>query len=146
MHSVSRLNQSEIAKAESTLKTLEANHQNLKSMISEKKSERHHLETQPAMLEATGDINKLMILKRRIMELDKELVQLGQTELECRKRVESVKQYIFTLNSKLNSLRAEAAKIKEKLDSEELPPDISAQLKTFLKRVQIQIEAIAGTG
>jgi chromosome segregation ATPase len=144
MRSVSRLNQSEIAKAEATLKTIEANHQNLKSMLNEKKAERHELETQPQMLEATGDINKLMSLKRRIMELDKDIAQLSQSELESRRRVESVKQYIFTLNSKLNSLHSEAAKIREKLASEELSPEVSAQLKTFLNRVQIQIEAISG--
>jgi hypothetical protein len=69
---------------------------------------------------------------------------LSQSELECRRRVESVKQYIFTLNTKLNGLRNEENKLREKLSSEELPPEIAAQLQTFLKRVQIQIEALAG--
>ena len=95
-------------------------------------------------MEATGDINRLMALKRRTMALDKEILQLGHSELDARKRVESTRQYLNTLYSKLDGLRSEAAKISEKLAVEKLPEDVEAKMKTLLRRVEIQIEAIAG--
>jgi flagellar biosynthesis chaperone FliJ len=144
MQPFSRNNQSEIAKAQATLRSLEANLQNIQSMLDERKTERHELEAQPQAMEATGDINRLMALKRRTMALDKEIVQLSHSELEARKRVESVRQYLKTLYAKLDGLRSEAAKISEKLAVEPLPEDVAAKLQTLLRRVEIQIEAIAG--
>ncbi len=144
MQTFSRNSQSEIAKAEATLRSMEANLQNIQSMLSERKSERHELETRPQAMEATGDINRLMALKRRTMALDKEITQLSYSELEARKRVDSVRQYLNTLHAKLDGLRSEAAKISEKLAVEQLPEDVEAKMKTLLRRVEIQIEAIAG--
>ncbi|MEW6212595.1 MAG: hypothetical protein AB1631_29995 [Acidobacteriota bacterium] len=144
MQPFSRNNQSEIAKAQATLRSLEANLQNITAMLNERKAERQELEAQPQAMEATGDINRLMALKRRTMALDKEIVQLSHSELGARKRVESVRQYLNTLYAKLDGLRSEAAKISEKLAVEQLPQDVAAKLQTLLRRVEIQIEAIAG--
>lgn len=123
---------------------MEANLQNIRAMLNERKTERNELEARPQAMEATGDINRLMALKRRTMALDKEIIQLSHTELEARKRVDSVRQYVNTLYAKLDGLRSEAAKISEKLAVEQLPEDVSAKLQTLLRRVEIQIEAIAG--
>jgi predicted RNase H-like nuclease (RuvC/YqgF family) len=144
MQTFSRNNQSEIAKAEATLKSLEANLQNIRSMLNERKAERYDLEARPQAMEATGDINRLMTLKRRTMALDKEIAQLNLSEMEAKKRVDSVRQYLNTLYAKLDGLRSEAAKISEKLAVEKLPEDVAAKLHTLLRRVEIQIEAISG--
>src|ERR1051325_2518029 len=101
---------SELAKAESTLQALEEKLQHTRSLLAERKAELGDLDARPQMLNATGDINKLMTLKSHSITLDKAIAELSAAEAECAQRIESSRRYLYTLYVRLERLRQEAAK------------------------------------
>lgn len=134
----------EIARAHSTLKNIEVRLQVTRSLLAERKTERYSMDCQRHVLERTGDINKLMELKSRSVILDKSIAELTAAEYEWLIRIESSKRYLKGLDDRLASLQREAAGLSEKLSSNEVPPDLVLQVRTTLKRVQMQIESLAG--
>ena len=67
---------SELAKAELILKELETKAQQTRSILAERKAERATIDSERHLLERTGDINRLMAMKRRSMALDKSVAEL----------------------------------------------------------------------
>jgi chromosome segregation ATPase len=138
------MNRSELSKAEARLQELEAKLQHIRSILNERKAERLALETKPQILSATGDINKLMTLKSRSIALDKSIAELMASESECAERIESARRYLYTLYVRLEKLRQEAANLTASLSSNRLPQEALPEIQTSLRRVKVQIEAIAG--
>jgi len=135
---------SELAKAESTLQALEEKLQHIRSLLAERKAERGDLEARPQLLNATGDINKLMTLKSHSIALDKVIAELSASEAKCAQRIESSRRYLYTLYVRLERLRQEAAKLSRKVSKSGHLQNISAEELTTLRRVKLQIQAIEG--
>ncbi|MFY9609028.1 MAG: hypothetical protein WAU45_10510 [Blastocatellia bacterium] len=135
---------SELTRAESTLKELEARLEQTRSMLEEQRSNRFEIEGQRHTLERTGDINKLMEIKQRSLALDKSIKDLRRSEAESLERIESAKRYLIGLRERLNRLRQEAGSLSEKLDADEVPPEVLPQVQATLRRVKMQIEMLAG--
>ena len=135
---------SELAKAESTLQALEEKLQHIRSMLAERKAERGDIEAQPQLLNATGDFNKLMTLKRHSIGLDKLIAELSASEAECAQRIESSRRYLYTLYVRLERLRQEAATLTRKVSKSGQLQNISAEELITLRRVKLQIQAIEG--
>lgn len=135
---------SELAKAESTLQALEEKLQHIRSSLAERKAERGDIEARPQMLNATGDINRLMSLKSHSIALDKVIAELSAAEAECAQRIESSRRYLYTLYVRLERLRQEAAKLSHRVSKSGKLQNISAEEMTTLRRVKLQIQAIEG--
>jgi chromosome segregation ATPase len=135
---------SELERAETTLKELEAKFRDLSALMEERKAEKLEIEGKRHTLEATGDINKLMTLKRRSISLDKLIGDLSVSENDCLQRIESAKRYLDGLNARLDKLRHEAVDLSEKISMGEVPAELLPQVKSSLKRVQMQIESLTG--
>lgn len=144
MHDRNAHSRSELAKAESTLQALEEKLQHIRSLLAERKAERGDIEGQPQMLNATGDINKLMTLKSHSIALDKTIAELKASEAECEQRIESSRRYLYTLYVRLERLRQEAASLSRKVSKSGKLQSISAEEQTTLRRVKLQIQAIEG--
>src|ERR1044072_4910760 len=135
---------SELAKAESTLQALEEKLQHIRSLLAERKAERGDIEGRPQLLNATGDINKLMSLKSHSIALDKIIAELIASEAECEQQIESSRRYLYTLYVRLERLRQEAASLSRKVSKSGKLQSISAEEQTTLRRVKLQIQAIEG--
>ena len=135
---------SELAKAESTLQALEEKLQHIRSLLAERKAERGDIEGRPQLLNATGDINKLMSLKSHSIALDKIIAELSTAEAECEQRIESSRRYLYTLYVRLERLRQEAASLSPKVSRSGKLQSISTEEQTTLRRVKLQIQAIEG--
>jgi chromosome segregation ATPase len=136
--------QSELARASSDLKDQEAKLQQTRYLLEEKKNERSGIDSQRHMLERTGDINRLMQMKQRGLALDKSITELLMAERECAERVESARRYVQALTARLDKLREEAASLSEKISQDQVPVEVLPQVKSSLRRVQMQIEALTG--
>jgi chromosome segregation ATPase len=136
--------QSELARAESACRDMETKLSHIKVLLHEKKAEQQELDSQRHTLERTGDINRLMALKQRSIALDKSIHELKQSEAECLQRIDSAARYLRGLKDRLEKLRKEAASLAEKISADEVPPDLLPQIKVSLRRVQMQIESLAG--
>jgi chromosome segregation ATPase len=137
-------NRGELANAESALRALEEKHEHIQSMLAERKAEQRELEGRPQSLEATGDINKLMKLKSQSIALDKIIAELSASEAECAQRIESARRYLYTLYVRLERLRQEAATLTREASKLDQSQKIPVEELTSLRRVKLQIEAIAG--
>lgn len=137
-------NKGELAKAESTLRALEEKLEHIQSMLAERKAELSELESRPQSLAATGDINKLMTLKSHSIALDKTIAELSASEAECAQRIESARRYLYTLYVRLERLRQEAATLTRAASNLDQSRKVSIEELTTLRRVKLQIEAIAG--
>jgi chromosome segregation ATPase len=135
---------SELTRAEATLKELKARLERTRGMLEEQRTNRFEIEGQRHTLERTGDINRLMEIKQRSLALDKSITDLRRSEAETLERIESAKRYLSGLRERLNRLRQEANSLSEKLEAEEVPPDVLPQVQTTLRRVKMQIEMLAG--
>ena len=144
MHDRNAHSRSELAKAESTLQALEEKLQHIRSLLAERKAERGDIEGRPQLLNATGDINKLMTLKSHSIALDKVIAELKASEAECEQRIESARRYLYTLYVRLERLRQEAATLTFKASKPGQSQNISAEELTTLRRVKLQIQAIEG--
>ena len=136
--------QSELARASSDLKDQEAKLDQTRYLLDEKKNERSGIDSQRHMLERTGDINRLMAMKQRGLALDKSITELLMAERESAERVESARRYVQALTARLEKLREEAASLSEKISLDQVPVDVLPQVKSSLRRVQMQIEALTG--
>ena len=136
--------QSELARASSDLKDQEAKLQQTRYLLEEKKTERAGIDSQRHLLERTGDINRLMMMKQRGLALDKSITELLMTERENAERVESARRYVQALTARLEKLREEAASLNEKISLDQVPVEVLPQVKSSLRRVQMQIEALTG--
>ncbi|HWO02592.1 MAG TPA: hypothetical protein VNS63_25335 [Blastocatellia bacterium] len=135
---------SELARAESTLKEMEARLGRTRAMLEEQCAKHFEIEGQRHILERTGDINRLMEIKQRSLALDKSIKELRRSEVEALERIESAKRYVGGLQERLDRLRQEASSLSEKLEADEVPPEVRPQVQTTLRRVQMQIEMLAG--
>ena len=136
--------QSELARASSDLKDQQAKLQQTRYLLEEKKNERSGIDSQRHLLERTGDINRLMAMKQRGLALDKSITELLIAERECAERVESARRYVQALTARLEKLREEAASLNEKISLDQVPVEVLPQVKSSLRRVQMQIEALTG--
>ena len=139
-----RRQHSELTLAESNLRMLETKLQSLRSLLEEHRAERWKIDAEPHLMAATGDLNHFVILKSRTIALDKSITDLKRSEVECQVRIESFKNYLMTLQRRLESLRREEAMLKAELSLENLPQDIKSTLQSRMNRIKLQIEAIAG--
>jgi chromosome segregation ATPase len=135
---------SELTRAESTLKEMEARLERTRAMLGEQSSKRFEIEGQRHTLERTGDINRLMEIKQRSLALDKSIKVLRRSEAENLERIESAKRYVIGLRERLDRLRKEASSLSEKLEANGVPPEVLPQVQATLRRVRIQIEMLAG--
>ncbi|HSO76839.1 MAG TPA: hypothetical protein VLU47_18580 [Blastocatellia bacterium] len=135
---------SELTRAESTLKEMEARLERTRAMLEEQRSNRFEIEGQRHTLERTGDINRLMEIKQRSLALDKSIKELRRSEAESLERIESAKRYVLALRERLSRLRQEASSLSEKLEADEVPLEVRPQVQTTLRRVKMQIEMLAG--
>jgi chromosome segregation ATPase len=144
MHDRNAHNRGELANAESTLRALEEKLAHIQSLLKERKAELGELDARPQSLAATGDINKLMTLKSHSITLDKTIAELTASEAECAQRIGSARRYLYTLYVRLERLRQEAATLTREASKLDQSQNISAEELTSLRRVKLQIEAIAG--
>ncbi len=135
---------SELTRAEATLKELEARLEGTRAMLEEHRSNRFEIEGQRHKLERTGDINRLMEIKQRSLALDKTIKELRRSEAESLERIESAKRYVIGLRERLNRLRQEASSLSQKIEADEVPPEVLPQVQQTLRRVKMQIEMLAG--
>ena len=135
---------SELTRAESSLKEMEARLERTRSMLEEHRANRFEIEGQRHILERTGDINRLMAVKQRSLALDKSIKELRRSEAESLERIESAKRYVVGLRERLDRLREEATSLSQKLEADEVPPEVLPQVQTTLRRVKMQIEMLAG--
>ena len=135
---------SELARAESSLKDLEAKLFVTRTILEERKAERGAIDNQRHLMERTGDINRLMAMKQRSIALDKSITELLIHEREAVQRLESAHRYIQGLRDRLEKLREEAASLSEKISTDQVPAEVLPQVRSSLRRVQMQIEALAG--
>ena len=143
--STSNKNQGEIAKAKGMVLAERARLQQIRETIKEKKAEMMELDLRHHKLEATGDINKMMVIKQRSINLGKAITALAGTEMQCLTRLKSVERYLETLNLKLEALRRESNNLSEKLAAEE-STEVRARVQTLVSRLRMQIEALEGEG
>ena len=136
--------QSELARASSDLKDQEAKLEQTRYLLEERKNERAGIDSQRHMLERTGDINRLMAMKQRSLALDKSITEMMMAERETAERVESARRYVQALTARLEKLREEAASLSEKISLDQVPAEVLPQVKSSLRRVQMQIEALTG--
>jgi chromosome segregation ATPase len=144
MHDRNANNRGELANAESTLRALEEKLAHIQSSLRERKAELSEIEDRPHLLAATGDINKLMTLKSHSIGLDKTIADLIAAEAECARRIESARRYLYTLYVRLERLRQEAATLTREASNLDQSQKIQSEELTSLRRVKLQIEAIAG--
>jgi chromosome segregation ATPase len=135
---------SELTRAEASLKEMEARLARTRAMLEEHRSHRYELEGQRHTLERTGDINRLMGLKQQSLALDKSIAGLRRSEQESLERIESAKRYVVGLRERLDRLRKEASSLSKKLEADQVPQEVLPQVQTTLRRVQMQIEMLAG--
>ena len=135
---------SELTRAEATLKEMEARLERTRAMLEEQRAQRFEIEGQRHILERTGDINRLMAVKQRSLALDKTIGELRRSEVEALERIKSAKRYVAGLRERLDRLRQEANSLSEKLEADEVPPEVIPQVQTTLRRVKMQIEMLAG--
>jgi len=142
--SASRPNQSEIAKAGVMLQGLRAKLDQIRASKAEQTAEMRELDLTHHVLQATGDINRMLAVKQRSAALNKSIAVLSASERECAQRIQSVERYVETLNRKLEGLRKEADSVAAKLTQDGLGGEVIAGLQTAQRRIKMQIDAIAG--
>jgi chromosome segregation ATPase len=141
---IAKENQSEIAKAETMLQALRVKLQEIRSSVAEQKAEVLEIDRKHIRLQATGDINQMLAVRRRTIAINKTIATLSASEMQCRDRIRSVERYLDTLNKKLEGLRREANSVTEKLAADDLAPEALAGLQTARRRIKMQIDALAG--
>jgi chromosome segregation ATPase len=141
---IGKQNQGEIAKAESMLQALRFKLDEIRSSVAEQKAEVLEIDQKHVTLQATGDINRMLAVRRRSIAINKTIATLSASELQCRERIISVERYLETLNRKLEGLRREANGVAEKLAADDLAADVVAGLQTARRRIKMQIDALAG--
>lgn len=143
-HNHFRNNQGELITAESMLKKSEKELQEIRRLLEERRSELHDLDSNPHRMDQSGDINRLLGIKLRSVELQKSINDLAASEAESAERVESARRNLYGLYIRLERLRQEAATLNAKLSLDDLPEDKQQQERRNLMRIRVQIEAIAG--
>jgi chromosome segregation ATPase len=136
---------SEIANAENKLQELESKLRHIASIIQERKAEKASLDELIREAGTAGDVDRLMKLQRRSVAIDRETGELKASEAECAERVAAARRYLYTLYVRLERLRQEANSLKMKLSKLDTAQLTASQDKVVLRRVSLQIEAIAGT-
>jgi chromosome segregation ATPase len=140
----SRHNQGDLTTAELTLQKSEKELQEIRGLIAEKRTELAGLDANPQRLNQSGDISRLLSLKLRTVDLEKSIVGLRASEAECVERVESARRHLYSLYVRLERLRLEAEDLGLRLTLDGLPEESQQEIVRSLRRVKIQIEAIAG--
>jgi chromosome segregation ATPase len=134
----------ELSNAENKLQELEAKLRHIASIIQERKAEKAALDGQVREAGTAGDVDRLMTLQRRSVAIDREIADLRNSEAECAERVDAPRRYLYTLYVRLERLRQEANTLKMKLAKLNTAQLSASQDKLILRRVSLQIEAIAG--
>jgi uncharacterized coiled-coil DUF342 family protein len=137
-------NNSQLAKAESALRELEAKLQHTRALLEERKAQRLEIETQVTTIKSTGDINDMMMLQSRTLAMDKAIADLKASESECAQRIESSRRYLYTLYVKLEKLRQEAATLAGKSSLPNQEQTLLPDEQSSLRRLRLQIQAITG--
>jgi chromosome segregation ATPase len=134
----------ELSNAENKLQELEAKLRHIASIIQERKAEKASIDGQVREAGTAGDVDRLMKLQRRSVAIDREIADLRNSEAECAERVDAARRYLYTLYVRLERLRQEANTLKMKLAKLNTAQLSASQDKLILRRVSLQIEAIAG--
>jgi chromosome segregation ATPase len=135
---------SQLAKAESALRELEAKLQHTRALLEERKAQRLVIETQVTTIKSTGDINDMMMLQSRTLAMDKAIADLKTSESECAARIESARRYLYTLYVKLEKLRQEASMLASKSSAPNQEQNLLPDEQASLRRLRLQIQAITG--
>ena len=98
----------ELVKAEDLLTQARVQLQRLSALFEERKQELLDTEAQIKSAAAAGNADKVMALQSRLSALDKSISELGVSQAECARRVESIEEYLNILRSRLRRLREEA--------------------------------------
>ncbi|HXG67897.1 MAG TPA: hypothetical protein VNO70_22550 [Blastocatellia bacterium] len=122
----------ELVKAEDLLTQARVQLQRLSALFEERKQELLETEAQIKAAAAAGNADKVMALQSRLSALDKSISELGVSQAECARRVESIEEYLNILRSRLRRLREEAESLT------------AAGEQMRLARIKVQIEAITG--
>ena len=137
-------NRGELAKAQMTLQEAETKLERIVALLAERRQERHDLGTHIQEVSATGDMDKLVDLQNRAVNVDKMIAELSAAEEECTQRVESARRYLYTLYVRLERLRQEFSGLMRTLAAADQGENIPAEVQTSLGRVKIQLKAITG--
>ncbi len=145
MHQI-KVSNGEMGRAESAVERLELKLVQIKNLLEEKKTEKHRLDSNPQALAGTGDINKLLVLKSRSIEVDSTIMELTESAARCQSQLDSARRYLFTLYVRLERLRQEASSLSAKIHLDDLSDNKVAESQQSLSRIMIQIAAITGAG
>lgn len=123
----------ELVKAEDLLLQARGQLQRLSALFDERKQELQQTEVLLKTAAAAGDVDAVMALQSRLTALGRSITELGASQAECVRRVESIEEYLSILRSRLRRLREEAESLT------------AAGEQMRLARVKVQIEAITGS-
>lgn len=131
---------SELAQAESILRSAESELKDINTMLEERWAEKRGLNTKIKSAASAGQFEDLVKMQARTAELDRSISELGRSGAKCLRRIESAKTYVETLIVKLENLRQAAENLQQRIERN--TKSLTAPLK--LSRVKVQIEAIKG--
>lgn len=137
-------NRGELAKAQLTLQEAETKLERIVALLAERRQERHDLGTHIQEVSATGDMDRLVDLQNRAVNVDKMIAELSSAEEECTQRVESARRYLYTLYVRLERLRQEFSGLMRTMADVDQGESVPADVQTSLGRVKIQLKAITG--
>lgn len=137
-------NRGELARAQLDLQELETKLGHLHGLLSERRRERRVVETRIQEIAATGDMDTLVALQSRAVMIERNVTELSAGEIECARRVESARRYLYTLYVRLERLRQEFSRLMQRVASAAHGETIPTDVLTNLGRVKIQLKAITG--
>jgi chromosome segregation ATPase len=137
-------NRGELAKAQLILEESEAKLERLRSLLTERKTERRAVGACVQEIAASGDMDKLVSLQSHAVALEKTIADLSAAEADCAGRVEAARRYLYTLYVRLEKLRQEFSGLMRILAAVDQGQRIPDDVQTNLGRVKIQLKAITG--
>ncbi|HXU37206.1 MAG TPA: hypothetical protein VN937_12660 [Blastocatellia bacterium] len=137
-------NRGELVRAQLDLHELEAKLEHLHGLLAERRNERLIVELQIQETAATGNMDKLVALQSRAVMVERNVAELSAAEVECARRVESARRYLYTLYVRLERLRLEFTQLMHRVASAATGDLIPPAVLTNIGRLKIQLKAITG--
>ena len=137
-------NRGELAKAQLILEEQEAKLERVRALLAERRAERLSVQTNIQDIAAAGDVDGLVAVQSRAVQVERTIAERAATESECTSRVESARRYLYTLYVRLEKLRQEFSGLMRRLASAEQGESIPGDVQANLGRIKIQLKAITG--
>jgi uncharacterized coiled-coil protein SlyX len=137
-------NRGELAKAQLILEEAETKLERVHALLAERRAERLDVGTHIQEIAASGDMDRLVALQSRAVQIEKTIAELSAAEAECAGRVEAARRYLYTLYVRLERLRQEFSSLMRCLASLDQGENIPVDVQTNLGRIKIQLKAITG--